>query len=332
MRLRREDEGMQRVEVTEFGDSDVLEVTDGEKPEPGAGEVRIAVEAAGINFADIMQRRGHYVGGPEPTYVPGMEAAGTIDAVGEGVQREEGERVVAMTGQNAYAEYVLADAQSVFEVPESMSLDAAAGFPVQFMTAHAVLHEWGGLEEGERVLVHAAAGGVGTAAVQLASAAGAEVFGTASTDEKLALAERLGCDHPINYEEEDFREVVEEETDGEGVDLVLDGVGGETFARSLDALSHFGRVVAYGAASGDPGKVETTRLLFENKSVEGFHLGNALQRDPQRILQSVPELQGLLASGELEIVVGETFPLEDAVAAHEALENRETTGKVVLNP
>ncbi|WP_128478317.1 quinone oxidoreductase family protein [Halorussus pelagicus] len=323
---------MQRVEVTEFGDSDVLEVTDGEKPEPGAGEVRIAVEAAGINFADIMQRRGHYVGGPEPTYVPGMEAAGTIDAVGEGVQREEGERVVAMTGQNAYAEYVLADAQSVFEVPESMSLDAAAGFPVQFMTAHAVLHEWGGLEEGERVLVHAAAGGVGTAAVQLASAAGAEVFGTASTDEKLALAERLGCDHPINYEEEDFREVVEEETDGEGVDLVLDGVGGETFARSLDALSHFGRVVAYGAASGDPGKVETTRLLFENKSVEGFHLGNALQRDPQRILQSVPELQGLLASGELEIVVGETFPLEDAVAAHEALENRETTGKVVLNP
>ncbi|WP_135851063.1 quinone oxidoreductase family protein [Halorussus salinus] len=323
---------MKRVEVTEFGSSDALEVTDAETPEPGPGEVRIAVEAAGVNFADIMQRRGHYVGGPEPTYVPGMEAAGTIDAVGEGVEREEGERVVAMTGRNAYAEYVVADAQSVFEVPEEMSFDEAAGFPVQFMTAHAVLHEWGELEEGERVLVHAAAGGVGTAAVQLASAAGAEVFGTASTDEKLALAERLGCDHPINYEEEDFREVVEDETDGEGVDLVLDGVGGETFARSLDALSHFGRIVAYGAASGEPGRVETTRLLFENKSVEGFHLGNALQRDPQRILRSVPELQGLLAAGELEIVVGERFPLEDAAEAHEAIENRETTGKVVLNP
>src|SRR6056297_1750545 len=277
---------MKRVEVTEFGSSDALEVTDAETPEPGPGEVRIAVEAAGVNFADIMQRRGHYVGGPEPTYVPGMEAAGTIDAVGEGVEREEGERVVAMTGQNAYAEYVVADAQSVFEVPEEMSFDEAAGFPVQFMTAHAVLHEWGELKEGERVLVHAAAGGVGTAAVQLASAAGAEVFGTASTDEKLELAERLGCDHPINYEEEDFREVVENETDGEGVDLVLDGVGGETFARSLDALSHFGRVVAYGAASGEPGEVDTTRLLFENKSVIGFLLGNALQRDPQRILAS----------------------------------------------
>jgi NADPH2:quinone reductase len=339
---------MKRVEVTEFGSSDALAVTDAEKPEPGPGEVRIAVEAAGVNFADIMQRRGHYVGGPEPTYVPGMEAAGTIDAVGEEVDREEGERVVAMTGRNAYAEYVVADAQSVFEVPEEMSFDEAAGFPVQFMTAHAVLHEWGELEEGdraataaeperaggraERVLVHAAAGGVGTAAVQLASAAGAEVFGTASTDEKLELAERLGCDHPINYEAEDFREVVDDETDGEGVDLVLDGVGGETFARSLDALSHFGRVVAYGAASGDPGEVETTRLLFENKSVEGFHLGNALQRDPQRILQSVPELQQLLAAGELEVVVGETFPLEDAAEAHEAIENRETTGKVVLKP
>ncbi|UPW00025.1 NADPH:quinone oxidoreductase family protein [Halorussus gelatinilyticus] len=323
---------MKRVEVTEFGGSDALEVTDAEKPEPGEGEVRIAVEAAGINFADIMQRRGHYVGGPEPTYVPGMEAAGTIDAVGDGVERDEGERVVAMTGQNAYAEYVLADAQSLFAMPEEMSFDEAAGFPVQFMTAHAVLHEWGELEEGERVLVHAAAGGVGTAAVQLASAAGAEVFGTASTDEKLRLAERLGCDHPINYEEEDFRDVVDAETDGEGVDLVLDGVGGETFARSLDALSHFGRVVAYGAASGEPGEVETTRLLFENKSVEGFHLGNALQRDPQRVLEAVPELQQLLAAGELEVVVGERFPLEDAAAAHEAIENRETTGKVVLNP
>jgi NADPH2:quinone reductase len=339
---------MQRVEVTEFGDSDALTVTEAEKPEPGAVEVRVAVEAVGINFADIMQRRGHYVGGPEPTYVPGMEAAGTVDAVGESVDHEEGDRVVAMTGQNGYAEYVLADADSLFEVPEAMSFEAAAGFPIQFMTAHAVLHEWGGLAEddraataaeperasgrAQRVLVHAAAGGVGTAAVQLASAAGAEVFGTASTEEKLELAERLGCDHPINYEKEDFREVVKAETGGEGVDIVLDGVGGETFAKSIDALSHFGRVVAYGAASGEPGEVDTTRLLFENESVEGFHLGNALQRDPQRILQSVPELQQMLAAGELEVVVGQTFPLEDAAAAHEAIENRETTGKVVLKP
>ncbi|NHN58472.1 MULTISPECIES: NADPH:quinone oxidoreductase family protein [Halorussus] len=323
---------MRQVEVTEFGGSEALNVTDVEASEPGPGQVRIAVEAAGVNFADIMQRRGHYVGGPEPTYVPGMEAAGTVDAVGDGVDYEEGDRVVAMTGRGGYADYALADADSLFEVPEPMSFAEAAGFPVQFMTAHSVLHEWGELEEGERVLVHAAAGGVGTAAVQLASAAGAEVFGTASTDEKLELAERLGCDHPINYEESDFRDVIDEKTDGEGVDLVLDGVGGETFSRSLDALAHFGRVVTYGAASGEPGEVETTRLLFENKSVVGYHLGNALQRDPQRILKAVPELQQLLASGDLEVVVGERFPLEEAAAAHEAIENRETVGKVVLEP
>lgn len=323
---------MRTIEVTEFGNSDVLAVADAAKPGPGPGEVRIAVETAGVNFADVMQRRDHYVGGPEPPYVPGLEVAGTIDAVGEGVEREEGDRVVAMIGRGGYAEYALADANSLFEIPDATSFAEAAGFPVQFLTAHSVLHEWGGLEAGERVLVHAAAGGVGTAAVQLASAADAEVFGTASTDEKLALAERLGCDYPINYEERDFRSVVDDETDGDGVDLVLDGVGGETFARSLDALSHFGRVVAYGAASGVPGEVETTRLLFENKSVIGFHLGNALQHDPGRVLKTVPELQRLLASGELEVVVGKRFPLEDAADAHAAIENRETVGKVVLEP
>lgn len=339
---------MRAIEVQSFGDSDELEVVETEKLEPDAGQVRIAVEAAGINFADIMQRRGHYQDGPQPNYVPGMEAAGTIDAVGEGVEREVGERVVAMTGTGAYAEYVLADADSLFDVPEPMSFEEAAGFPVQFLTAHCVLHEWGELEAGERVLVHAAAGGVGTAAVQLADAADAEVFGTASSQEKLDLAERLGCDHPINYVETDFREVVEEETEGEeprssdasgersdpraGIDLVLDGVGGDTFTKSLDALSHFGRVVAYGAASGEPGQVDTSRLLFENKSVIGYHLGQALQRDPQRVLSAVPELQEMLLSGELKIVVGATFDLEDAAKAHEAIENRETTGKVVLTP
>ncbi|WP_134672551.1 quinone oxidoreductase family protein [Halorussus marinus] len=323
---------MNAIQVTEFGDSDALEVIDAETPEPDAGQVRIDVEAAGINFADIMQRRGHYKGGPTPPFVPGMEAAGTVDAVGEGADAAEGDRVVAMTGVGGYAEYALADADSLFEVPESMEFEAAAGFPVQFLTAHAVLHEWGGLEAGENVLVHAAAGGVGTAAVQLAAAADATVFGTASTGEKLELAEGLGCDHPINYETTDLREVVAEETDGAGVDLVLDGVGGDAFSRSVDALAHFGRIVTYGAASGVPGQVDTTDLLFENKSVRGFHLGNALERTPERVLQSVPELQKLLAAGDLEVVVGDSFDLTDAAAAHEAIESRETVGKVVLTP
>ncbi|EMA52182.1 quinone oxidoreductase family protein [Halococcus thailandensis] len=322
---------MKAVEITEFGDSDVIETTERDRPEPDDGEVRVAVEAAGINFADIMQRRGHYVGGPEPPYVPGMEAAGTIDAVGDGVDREVGERVVAMTDAG-YAEYTTADAAGLFDIPESMSFPEAAGFPVQFLTAHNTLFEWGGLEADERVLVHAAAGGVGTAATQLASEAGAEVFGTASTRDKLDLAERLGLDHPINYTETDFAEAVNDATDGEGVDLVLDGIGGDTTTESLDCLTHFGRMVSYGAASGEPGYPDTSTLLFNNYTIHGYHLGQSMQRAPERVLDAVPHLTELLTSGELEVIVGETFPLAEAADAHEYIENRESSGKVVLEP
>jgi len=322
---------MKAIEVTEFGRSDVIEATERDEPEPDHGEVRIDVEATGVNFADIMQRRGHYQGGPSPPYVPGMEAAGTIDAAGEGVDREVGERVVAMTNEG-YAESVTADAAGLFDVPESMGFAEAAGFPIQFLTAHNTLFEWGSLEAGERVLIHAAAGGVGTAATQLASEAGAEVFGTASTQAKLDLAERLGVDHPINYTETDFAAEIDDATDGEGVDLVLDGIGGDTTTESLDCLTHFGRMVSYGAASGEPGYPDTSTLLFNNYTVYGYHLGQSMQRDPERVLSAVPHLTDLLTSGDLEVIVGETFPLDDAATAHEHIENRESTGKVVLEP
>ncbi|WP_049922911.1 quinone oxidoreductase family protein [Halopiger djelfimassiliensis] len=323
---------MRTIEVAEYGDSEQLEVTDAELPEPGAGEVRIEIEAAGINFADIMQRRGVYPGGPDAPYVPGMEAAGTIDATGEGVDLDEGDRVVAMLDTGGYAEYTVANAQLLFPIPEGMSFEEAAGFPVQFLTAHSCLFEWGGLEEGETVLIQAAAGGVGTAAVQLASNAGAEVFGTASTQEKLDLAADLGCDHPINYTETDFREVVDEETDGEGVDLVLESVGDDVFERSLDAMAHFGRMVTYGVASGVPAEVENRRLLFENKTVKGFHLGQASTHDPSTVMQAVPDLTEGLTSGDLEVILGESFALEDAAEAHQYIEDRKSSGKVVLTP
>ncbi|ELY89099.1 NAD(P)H quinone oxidoreductase [Natrialba hulunbeirensis JCM 10989] len=323
---------MQAIEVSEYGDSSQLEVTDTDLPEPDAGEVRIKVEAAGINFADIMQRRGVYPSGPEPTYVPGMEAAGTIDATGEGVGLDEGDRVVAMLNTGGYAEYATANAQMLFPIPEGMSFAEAAGFPVQFLTAHSCLFEWGGLEEDETVLIQAAAGGVGTAAVQLASNAGAEVFGTASTQEKLDLASELGCDHPINYTETDFREVIDEETDGEGVDLVLESVGDDVFERSLDAMAHFGRMVTYGVASGVPAEAENRRLLFENKSVSGFHLGQASYHDPSKIMKAVPDLTQGLTSGDLEVILGEEFALENAAEAHQYIEDRKSSGKVVLRP
>ncbi|MFC7059446.1 quinone oxidoreductase family protein [Halovenus salina] len=322
---------MHAVRVKEYGSRDVLDVEEVAQPEPDAGEVRIEVTAAGINFADIMQRRGHYQGGPSPPYTPGLEVAGVVDAVGEGVGREPGDEVVTMLDSGGYAEYVTADAAGLFDIPAGLSFEEAAGFPVQFLTAHNCLHSWGELEAGESVLIHAAAGGVGTAAVQLASEAGAEVFGTASTEEKLALAERLGCDHPINYKEEDFAAVIESESD-HGVDLVLDGVGGETSARSLDALKEFGRMVVYGAASGEPGRLRTDEILFGNKTIQGYHLGRATQRQPTRVFEAVPELTELLESGGLEVQFDRSFDLAAVTDAHEYIESRKSSGKVVLTP
>jgi len=322
---------MQAIEIDAYGGAEQLSVVDRDPPEPEPHEIRVEIEAIGINFADIMQRTGDYVGGPEPPYVPGMEAAGVVDAVGEDAGLDVGDRVVAMVDGGAYAEHVTVPAQSVFPIPEALSFEEAAAFPVQFLTAHGCLFGWGELEADEQVLIHAAAGGVGTAAVQLASNAGAEVFGTASTQEKLDLAERLGCDHPINYTETDFVEVVFEHAEG-GVDLALDGVGGDVFHDSLDALAHFGRLVAYGVASGDPPAVETPRLLFENKRVIGYHLGDAFQRRPSLVMEGIPEITQGLASGELEVIVGETFPLAEAADAHRYIEARKSRGKVLLLP
>ncbi|MUV87414.1 zinc-binding dehydrogenase [Natronomonas sp. CBA1123] len=323
---------MRAIEITEFGDADTLALTETEPPEPREGQVRIDVKAAGINFADIMQRRGHYQGGPEPPYTPGMEVAGVIDAVGEGVGREVGDEVVSLVNGGGYAEYAVADARGLLDIPGEMSFEEAAGFPVQWLTAHNCLHEWGGLEEGESVLIHAAAGGVGSAAVQLADEAGAEVFGTASTPEKLSMAEDLGMDHAIQYTEEDFVDRVNDLTDGEGVDLVLDGIGGETSDESLAALTDFGRMVSYGAAAGEPGRPNTADLLFGNKTVIGYHLGRAIEQQPMKVMGAVPELTQLLGDGTLEVQVGHTFDLEDAADAHQFIEDRKSSGKVVLQP
>ena len=323
---------MKAAQVTEYGDREVLEVNDVETPEPGSGEVRIEVKAAGINFADIMQRRGHYQGGPEPPYIPGLEVAGVVDAVGDGVGREVGDEVVCMVdGVGGYSEYATANAMGLFDIPEGLSFEEAAGFPVQYLTAQNCLHEWGGLEEGESVLIHAAAGGVGTAAVQIAREAGAEIFGTASTAEKLEKAASLGADHTINYEEEDFVEVVREKTDY-GVDLVLDGVGGETTERSLDALKEFGRMVVFGAASGRPGKPGTDDILFANQKIIGYHLGRGIQRKPMKVLASVEDLSTMLAEGKLEVQFDRAFDLDDVADAHEYVESRQSMGKVVITP
>lgn len=318
---------MRAAVVSEYGGP--IEIERRPRPEPGPEQVRVEVAAAGLNFADLEAREGDYPRAPEPPFVPGMEVVGRVDAVGEAVDREPG-TVVAGFCQGGFAEYALVDARVAMDVPEGLDPAEAAAVPVQWVTAHNALHEWGDLSGGERVLVHAAAGGVGSAAVQLADAADATVLGTASTAEKLAFAREIGLDHGINYEQTSVAEAVADAVGA--VDLVLDGVGGRAFAESVEALADHGRIVTYGMASGRPGTVATPRLVFSNASVVGYHLGHGLETAPERVLSAVDPLRRLLATGAVAVQVDGVYPLAAAAAAYERLQSRESTGKVVVEP
>lgn len=322
---------MRAIHVAEHGGPDVLTLVERDPPEPGPGEVAVDVGAVGVNFADIKRRRGSSSRKHDLPFVPGIEAAGTVRSIGEGAPFAIGDRVAAFPTRGSYAEVVVADADRVFAVPDALGSEEAAAFPVQFLTAHESLRACGGLRPGDDVLVHAAAGGLGSAAVQLAAAGGATVFGTASTAEKRRFAERLGADHTVDYESEDFREVVAAHTDG-GVDLVLDGVGGETFDRSLDAVRPFGRVVTLGSACGTDATPDAGRLRAESVHVVGYHLSRAVETDPERVHRAAAEVFGLHDAGGLEFVVGARFDLSEAGAAHAHIEARESHGKVVLVP
>jgi len=322
---------MRVIEVPEYGGSDVLRTVVRERPTPSPGELVVGTRAVGVNFADIKRRRGTSHRAPNPPFVPELEVAGEVVTVGDGVEHAIGDRIVAFIGAGGYAEHVLAEAGSVFALPDTMSFEEGAAFPVQFITAHNCLREWGGLEPGEQVLVHAAAGGVGTAAVQLAAVAGAEVFATASTAEKLEFASRRGADHLINYTAGD----VETELDRlaeDGIDLVLDGVGGDAFEVGQAVIAPFGRIVTIGSASGTEGSLDVGWIRARNASVIGYHLGTAMECAPHRVRSAVDRLYDLFVDGSVEVVIGETFDLEAAVRAHDFIENRESSGKVLLTP
>jgi len=323
---------MRAVEVPEYGDSSVLTLTDRSPPERSANEVSIDVAAAGVNFADVEQRRGNYPDGPSPPFVPGLAVAGTVAAAPSESDLAVGDRVVALTSGGGYAATATAPVERTFRIPGSLSWAEATALPVQGLTAHNVLHEWGDLSAGERVLVHAGAGGVGSLAVQLADAAGATVFATASTAGKRERARELGADHTVDYTETDVADAVLARTDGDGVDLAVDGVGGDAFAASVEALAPVGRVVSFGMASGSVPTVATPRLFFSNQSVVGYHLEHALDHVPERVLGAVQSLTDHLASGRVEAVVDRTVPLDEAERAHDALADRETVGTVVLEP
>jgi len=323
---------MKAVRMHQIGGPDVLTLEEIATPVPGAGEVLIKVAAAGINYADLMQRQGVYpVAGGMPAIL-GFEVAGTVAALGTDVDAPlVGTRVVVGLMGGGYAEYAVAPAATVVPIPDDLDFASATALFVQGLTAYGLLHDAAKLQAGESVLIHAAAGGVGSLAVQLAKLMDASmVVGTASSASKLEVVRRLGADVTVNYAEPNWSEQINEATGGEGVHVILDAVGGEIGQQSLDRLGSHGRFVVYGAASGQPTMFAAQQLAGNNQAVIGYSMGGAMA--PERMAEAMRELLHYVVEDRLQIVVGHTFPLIEAAEAHRAMAERRTTGKVVLVP
>lgn len=321
---------MKAIRIHELGGPEVLRLEDVETPTPKEGEVLIKVAAAGVNYADLAQRQGTYLTRTRTPLIMGAEVAGTIAALGSGITSPAvGTRVVAF-GNGGYAEYTVASANTVIPIPDNLAFPQAAAFPVQGLTAYQLLRESAHIGSGESVLVHAAAGGVGTLAIQLAKLMGAgTVIGTASNATKLDLVRSLGADTTINYTESNWVEQVKNATGGRGADIILEMVGGDIAEKSLQCLAPFGRMVVFGAASGQVTQFSGIQLMYKNQSIIGYWLTAWLSR-PDRIAVAAQELMQYLAQGKLKIIVDHTFPLAQAAEAHRAIAARTTTGKVVL--
>ncbi|WP_210470359.1 quinone oxidoreductase [Sporosarcina sp. 6E9] len=324
---------MKAIQFEEYGGSEVLKYMDVDIPELGDREVLVNVKAIGVNYADIARREGKYVVPTPLPFIPGAEIAGEIVAVGKNVtQYKPGMRVVSLIESDAYAEFAKAHEVALAPIPNGVDFSDAVALPLQGQTAYHILTTMGRLEKGETVLVHAAAGGVGAISVQLAKLFGAgKVIATASSDEKLAHAKKLGADHLVNYTEEDWEQQVLELTDGKGVDVALEMVGGDIFDKTLACLAPFGRLVIFGAASGEQAHLYPAQLMRKNQSVIGFFLPQIVSK-PELYLKSFKELLRYIESGELELTIGGTYKLEDAAEAHQDLQGRKTMGKLVLIP
>ena len=315
---------MKAIRVNELGGADKLSLEEIERPTPKADEVLVKVAAAGINYADTMMRAGNYLTKPDLPFTLGYEAAGTIEELGENVTNfKVGQRVLATTSSGGYAEYATAKAALTIPIPDELGFGESTALLVQGLTALGLLNE---TKTGDSILIHAAAGGVGTLLVQLAKLKGLTVIGTASSEQKLQLVAVLGADFAINYSEADWTDEVLKATDGKGVDWVIEMVGGEIVGKNLKVLAKNGTMWVYGAASGEDFAVSVLGLMAKNHAIRGYWLMN---ETIENRIKFTKELLGHLGSGNLKIQITH-FPLEQAKEAHEAIENRKTTGKVVL--
>jgi NADPH2:quinone reductase len=315
---------MRAIQMTEFGGPEVLELAELPKPEPGPDEMLIRVTRAGLNFADTHTRTNSYVQKATLPLIPGGEVAG--------VREDTGERVVALVGTGGYAEYAIAPKEHVFPIPAEIDDGTALALVVQGTTAWHLYMTAGRVAEGESVVVHAAAGGVGSLAVQLGHALGAgRVIATASSEEKRALAMELGADVAIDPAPEGLTERLIEANGGKGADVVFEMAGGAVFDASYAALARFGRIVVCGIASQQPNEVRTGSLLRHSRAVTGFYLFHCLER-PGMFDDALADLFARAERGELKAVVGRTYALGEAAQAHIDLRGRGTTGKLLLDP
>ena len=314
---------MKALVITRFGGAEVLEVQDVPNAHAGPDQALVRVEAGGLNFADVMTMQGGYPGTPKPPLVAGREFAG--------VEARSGRRVMGYMQWAAFAEMAAAYPALLWPVPDSWSAEQAAAFPVNFFTAYFAYWKAGLIEkpEGTRVLIHAVAGGVGTAAVQIGKILGIEMFGTSSADEKLARVRELGLQHGVNYRQNDYAEAIKEITHGEGVDAVFEMLGGEHVARSVACLRDFGRVIVYGTATGQASTLDTRILYAKGASVHGLWL-TYLSRNRVLMGEAWKQLSDWIAAGKLNPVIGKVFPVAEARAAYRLMQEGKNYGKVVV--
>ncbi len=322
---------MKAIQIHQNGGPEVLTLGEVAAREPGAGEVRIRVHAAGVNFIDVYHRSGLYQNALP--FTPGVEGAGVIEALGEGVEGfAVGDRVAWCMSPGGYAESATIPARSVVKLPDAVSFDLGAAAMLQGLTAHYLVKSTFALQPGQTALVHAAAGGVGLLLVQMAKAIGAVVIGTTSTEAKAQLVRRAGADHVVRYTEEDFVAVVKERTGGKGADVVYDSVGATTFEGSLQSLRPRGMMVSFGQSSG-PVQPIAPLVLSTNGSLYLTRPNLAhYMLDRAEVEWRTGELFGMIAGGKLDVRVDARYPLAQAAQAHIALESRKTAGKLILIP
>lgn len=314
------------------GGPEVLELGETSVPAPGDGEVLIAVHAAGVNRPDVLQRQGLYPAPPGHSQVLGLEVAGVVAAIGAGVSRHAvGDKVMALVNGGGYAAYAVADAGVTLAVPEGLSFLEAAGVPETFFTVWHNVFERGGLQRGERFLVHGGSSGIGVTAIQLAKAFGATVYTTAGSEEKCKACSALGADVAINYRTQDFAEVIKSETGKKGCNLILDMVGGDYIERNIRSLGDDGRLVNIGYQKGSKVTVDMMRVMLKRLTLTGSTLRVRSKEVKAGIAAAVEKhAVPLLASGKVRVVIDKTFALADAGAAHAYLDSGQHIGKVIL--